>query len=670
MVSISAVRIRVQELLKYFAIEYVKAYKTALVLQLRDAKVGAPPKVGRPEFQLLIDNSRLPAPNPRIEGEVWVGDTMKEKQKWSMARNWLVTTTAIKEEKKKDDKAAAGAGGPEGSPASPSSPAAAGGRRDSSVPDSEDARIWLDDDATNTCMNPACGAEFSLFSTKRHCRLCGEIFCKKCRDFRIDKDNKFCEPCYTLRMSKDAPESQMPLLTKPEVRSKQLNFSQYKVDLSDADLFMAAGAQAAAEKAGKNHNGKFVLVLSHRRATRPQLKVGFDTIEQRDQWRALMQTASWASPSPITTDTLLRPAFLVSFRKLRWHAWVWSGWAIDGTEAELLTDILSEVLYREMVAGQISNELARKMAVKSIYRVLVGAVATCWSGIMKSLPGIRTPLEEIAGKMLDPLFEAEAKLKDKVMAPMEDAATKGMDKAEGKLQELFAEHLPIIFAAAESQVNMIHNSFADLITKMEEKPQASASDFDYEWGWMTWRGSWTWSYQQGAISNMLYAKLITDGSAPSRQLGYDLISDMKDLNQSAFVATRNAMNSQGGAAGAKTAAELVAALKAVYPSILSQAVHDVPLLLTWRMSLALDSAILPPLMEATNKIISTLCEPLTALIPELIQDIVDPVRTCGEIIQEVVVKQEQILVQRIMAPLTEQTVQQGKTLEQKGLVKV
>jgi hypothetical protein len=537
------------------------------------------------------------------------------------------------------------------------------------VPDEQDARIWLDDEATDTCMNPACGAEFSMFSTKRHCRLCGEIFCKKCRDFRIDKDNKFCEPCYTLRMSKEAPESQMPLLTKPEVRTKLLNFSQYKIELSDADLFMAAGAQAAAEKAGKNHNGKFVLVLTHRRSTRPQMKVGFDTIEQRDQWRALLQTASWASPSPITTDTLLRPAFLVSFRKLRWYAWVWSGWHIDGTEAELLTDVLSEVLYREMVAGKINNELARKLAVKSIYRVLVGAVSTCWSGIMKSLPGIRTPLEEVAGKMLDPLFEAENQLKDKIMAPMEEAATKGMDSAEGKLQELFAEHVPIIAAAAESQLNMIHNSFVELIGKMEEKPNATASDFNSDYGWMQWRGSWTWSYTQGAISTMLYAKLVTDGSAPSRQLGYDLVSDMRDLNQSAFVAVRQAMDQQGGAAGAKTAAELVAALKVVYPEILRKAVNDVSLILQWRMSLALDSAILPPLMEITSKVIHTLCEPLQAAIPDLIKDIVDPERTCGEIIQTIVVKQEQILVQRILAPLKDSTDQQGKALEAKGLIK-
>jgi len=227
----------------------------------------------------------------------------------------------------------------------------------------------------------------------------------------------------------------------------------------------------------------------------------------------------------------------------------------------------------------------------------------------------------------------------------------------------------IIAAAAESQINMIHNSFAELIVKMESKPNATEREFDSEYGWMQWRGSWTWSYQQGAISQMLYAKLVTDGSAPSRQLGYDLVSDLRDLGQSAFVAVRAAMNQQGGAAGSKSVPELIAALRAVYPPILAMAVNDVMLILQWRMSLALDSAILPPLMEATSKIISTLCEPLTAAIPELIQDIVDPERTCGEIIQTVVVKQEQILVQRLLAPLKEQTEAQGKKLDQLGLIK-
>jgi hypothetical protein len=48
------------------------------------------------------------------------------------------------------------------------------------------------------------------------------------------------------------------------------------------------------------------------------------------------------------------------------------------------------------------------------------------------------------------------------------------------------------------------------------------------------------------------------------------------------------------------------------------------------MSQAIDAVLMPPLQEKTSDLVSTLCEPLTALIPELLQDVLDPVRAWSE----------------------------------------
>jgi hypothetical protein len=71
------------------------------------------------------------------------------------------------------------------------------------------------------------------------------------------------------------------------------------------------------------------------------------------------------------------------------------------------------------------------------------SVSAAWTALMKSLPAIRGPLEKVAASMLDPLFEKEKEIKDKIQAPIEEAAAKGMDAAEAKLQELFAQHMPV-----------------------------------------------------------------------------------------------------------------------------------------------------------------------------------------------------------------------------------
>lgn len=667
--SVNRCRSRVQELLAYFTKEYLKAYKIALVASIRESKNGGAAENSdedvsidcRPDFLLLLDPDHMPQPNVRIEGEVYVGEGLKTKQKWVMARNYIVTTTDIKDSK--DGKGAESPASP--SSAGPVAPAEGdnvpGQRRDSTVPDAADARIWLDNDATDVCMNPACGTGFSLFNTKRHCRLCGEIFCKKCRNFRLDKENKFCEPCYSLRINPDAPEAKLPLLKKPEVRSRQLNFNRYKVALSDADLFAAAGASSAASKAGEKdgNNGKHVLILSHRRSTRPQLKIGFDSEETRDQWRSLLETASWASPSPITMDPTLRESFLEAFRKLRWRAWVWSGWYIDGTEGELLSDILSEVIEREMLPSSM-GAMPRKLARASVYRVVVSAVSSAWISIMQQLVPVRKVVEEAAEKMLGPIFEEEVKIKEKVMEPMNEAAAKGLEAAEPKLQELFADKCPVIAACAEAQLNTITKSVQDFLKEQEGK-QSSASEWEYAWSWVPWRAGWSWSYAQRGISEMIQVKLVNEGNDATRRMGWDLIGDMRDLHLCAVREMRSLMNSSG-AAGATTGAELSAALRAAYPDVIARAAKDLPVLLQWRMTQALNDALLPPLLEGTGQIVSTLCDPIVSLIPEALQDVIDPQRTCAEIIEEVVTKQEKILVQKILEPLKEETIKRGDTL--------
>lgn len=42
---------------------------------------------------------------------------------------------------------------------------------------------WVEDSATDACMNPRCAVKFSLLKKKHHCRYCGKIFCEKCAPY-------------------------------------------------------------------------------------------------------------------------------------------------------------------------------------------------------------------------------------------------------------------------------------------------------------------------------------------------------------------------------------------------------------------------------------------------------------------------------------------------------
>jgi hypothetical protein len=669
MVSTGRIKDRLKHLLAYYAVEYVKAYKTALVLSIRDQKNNAKAKFDQPEWVLMLDNSHT-RKNPQIEGEVYVGEGFKKKVWWSMAKNYVVTETQIKE--KKEEAKEGGADAP-ASPSAASSSSPKGAMSPASDSDAvasgtePDLRVWLDDSCAESCMNPSCGEKFGLLKRRTHCRHCGEIFCSACTKSKIGED-KFCEPCHTLRTATASPDALLPVLKRPTEKVRILNFYKYKVALHDTELFAAAGAANAAAGVGMPEGAadKFMLVLTHKRSTRPQPTIAFDSKEERDKWKGLLQSASSWSPAPITIDPVLRKAFTVSYNRLRWHAWVWGNWDIDGSESEMLADVLYEVLEREIFGAELSKlgPMPRKLAYKAIIGMLESAVSACWSGIMKGLAAIRPPLEEKVGDMLGPLFETEAKVKGEIQGPIEVAATKGLESAEADLQKLFASNLPVIAAAGEAELNLIHNSLLEFIEEWEKSADKSARHFAWTYEWVRWRGDWLYSFKQKPISEMIDTKLNDEeASGPSRTLASDLNNDMKDLNQSAFIVLGRAINKAD-------VADPIAELRAHYPDIITRAAQDMTSILQWRMVKALDGTLRGPLLQVTNEIVTTITKPLDAMIPDLIKDIVDPARACMEIISDVLTIKEQELITIASAKVKEGIIEQGKQLAARGLVRV
>jgi hypothetical protein len=522
-----------------------------------------------------------------------------------------------------------------------------------------DLRRWLDDDCTKVCMNPTCEQEFSLMKRRTHCRHCGEIFCSKCTSQKIGKE-KVCNPCFELRTKAADQESLPPLLVRPKVKTPLRNFHQYQVSLHDSELFAAAGAGAAASKAAlKGAEGKFLLVLTHRRSTRPQLTVAFPTKDERDQWMSLLRSASYWSPAPITNDPILRQAFTRAYQRTRWHCWLWGGWWIDGTEGELISDTLYDVMEREIFGAELGRmgPMPRKLAKSAITKMIEGAVSAAWAGLMKGLEPVRTPLEKAVAEMLDPLFEGEVKFKNQLKAPIMEGAQKGLEAAESKLQEAFESSLPVIAAAGESELNLIHSSLVEVLTE-------SAGDqkrFHNLYWWMKWRNDWQYSFKNRPISEMIDAKLRTsESSSESRELAGHLITDMRNLNQSAFTVLQTAF---------KKEADPARVVVEMFPDIIQRAAHDINVILTLRLIQALDGTLRPGLMQAMGAIIKPLVSPLEDAIPDLLKDILDPERTCMEILNDVLTDTEKLLIAKCLAPTHAAIVKQAQALAQQGLAK-
>jgi hypothetical protein len=662
MVSTARIKARLKVLLEVFGKNYVKAYKSALILSIRDSK--NPKADAQPDWQLLMD-ADLVAKNPRIEGDVYIGEGFKTKKRWTMAKNYIVRETPVEEKKGEEGKDGAVAPDVTSDGEEPASPRGDGSSSSGEAQNKEvDQRIWLDDACSDVCMNPACGEKFGLLKRRTHCRHCGEIFCSKCTSFKIEK-NKFCEDCYKVRTEKTDPTAELPVLERPTVKTRMLNFNRYKAVLPDHELFANAGAKDAAAKAGvpAGSEGKWLIVLSHRRSTRPQFTVAFDSKEQRDQWMGLIHTAARNSPMPITTDPMLQKAFLAAYRRTRWYAYWWHSWWIDGTESELIADLLYDVMEYEIFGAELSKlgPMPRKIMRKVIIKMIEAAVSAAWSSLQGSLAGIRGPLESTAEKILGPLFEKEAEVKDKVKAPIEEAASKAMEKNEAKLQEMFGSALPVIAAAGEAEVNLIHNSLCEVIASEGHKKGRY-----FRWGFEQKRWSNYWCYwgKNLPISQMIDVKLNDeDASYVQRDLAYHLRHDLTTLNQSAFKRIELSW-------GNNDEQDLVQSVRDQHADIMRRAAHDAALILEVRLFQALDESVRGGVIELLHTVVKTITEPLDALIPDLLKDILDPERTCMEIINDILVNCEKGLIKTCVEPLKKQIEEQGEKLATHGPTKL
>ena len=157
------------------------------------------------------------------------------------------------------------------------------------------------------------------------------------------------------------------------------------------------------------------------------------------------------------------------------------------------------------------------MTQKMIYRVVVLGAEVAWKSLMKSIPAVRGPVE-----LFGSVFDKEAEIKGKLQGSIEEAASKGLEQAGPKVAEAFDKQMPVVAAIAEAQLNMVAETLRELQNKLRSDSDQSASHFESEWGWMKWRNNWQWSGRQGAITTMIYAKLVNDDGAndATRTLAY------------------------------------------------------------------------------------------------------------------------------------------------------
>jgi hypothetical protein len=381
---------------------------------------------------------------------------------------------------------------------------------------------------------------------------------------------------------------------------------------------------------------KFALELTHTRLARPQFRLAFTDDRAGWAWRGLLDSASSKAASPLNPDPLLAAAFPIAVSATRSICGLWSSFDIDGTEAEVLSDIFYEILEREILTSaftELSDETRSKMARNGVKKLLDVAIKAGLAAAFKAVTPVKEAFEAIAKKGLEPIFATEKKIKAKITEPVSQAVDKVLGLVGEKLAEHFGKKYEFIFQSALEELDVVQKSVQAVVEKKVQDVEGVLKAIAEE----RRENDWTWWGRNRPVSYRLYDNLYWSNWSDSDSgiywtLAYKLMQDYQHLNQFALLEISAQLKSPKYA----SSSDPHSALKEVFPEVLQKLSHDLLLVTTEALVQAVNSKVSPKVDEHINPLLESLCAPAMELIPEDLLEIINPLRTANEIVEEII----------------------------------
>jgi len=146
-----------------------------------------------------------------------------------------------------------------------------------------------------------------------------------------------------------------------------------------------------------------------------------ETEEEKNEWVKVFKNACSKARPPRDKDSLIAHAFDGAYRAVRWHYGYYGWYSYSFSEAEQLGELVSSILYRELISGVIDGIPAGpqrgavvNMVRKSVDTTCMAAVGAAWNGSVQACNGLKTSLESAVRSLITPVLEQEVTLKIKI----------------------------------------------------------------------------------------------------------------------------------------------------------------------------------------------------------------------------------------------------------------
>lgn len=432
-------------------------------------------------------------------------------------------------------------------------------------------------------------------------------------------------PNYTIDYyDSDALAHQLEEKGKEGKKRGTINLSGYRV-IEDPNQGALVRLKRLAEKMGMDLSNlpkpkeypPLTFEVHHDR--RPCFFLKCENKEEFDQWVAQFKTACWNARAFSWDDWCHQQAYPVALRKTRWEMGRWGWWGSQGSEEQLLAELISDELdydimgrlYYKLPGPWIVRNKLRNMALSTIDTMVLAAVKPAWAGLRKAAEELRPKIEPKIREMTEPIFKAEneiiGKMREAVMSVLEPLLKEHVTPHLGKIVNIIKSPMREAYADAA-------NLFDEKITKWTPKDgdmSKSFRDLDY----------FARSYWE-----LRDALRKTDEMYEPLWLLREIFSDIYPwgliwkAHNSVYKHVDNAVYTWEQAMLKGGNPELAEPLKR---DVIIKYRHDTDIETTRYYANILKKIILPPFEAAVHPVAKHIIEPLAEAIPEPLREFID-----------------------------------------------
>jgi len=402
-----------------------------------------------------------------------------------------------------------------------------------------------------------------------------------------------------------------------------LNLSGYSV-IEDPNQGALVRLKRLAEKMGVDFNGlpkpkeypPLTFEVHHYRRSCYFLRA--DNKEEFDQWVAQFKTACWKARGLSWDDWCHQRAFPIALRKTRWELGRWGWWSAQGSEEQMLTELIADELEYDIM-GRVYSKLSGPWIVRSklmkwstgaIDSMVLGAVKPGWAGMRKGVEEVRRKIEPVVRQLTEPIFKAEEemvnKMKESVMDVLEPLLKEHVTPHLGKIVGIIKTPMREAFAESGKLLD-------DRVSKWQAGPEMEKTfrELDY-----FARSYWQLHPAMKKVDDLyeplwLLREVFTD-IWPWNLIykGHDAI--YKHVDKAVYTWEKSMLKDRDP--------ELAEPLKR---DMLAKYQHDADLAVVAYYAKILKLIILPPFEAAVHPVAKRVIEPLAKTVPENLREFVD-----------------------------------------------